>query len=197
MGHNTWIHRSVRAAVRPLAGTRVTPNQITSARLISGLVSASLFAIGTAFWNHVGAALFVISMLLDRADGELARASGKSSAWGHRYDLISDALSNTLVFGGIGIGLRNSYLGYWAIPLGMVAGVAVMFILNLVMRIEKTRGARAAELKPLGGFDADDAMIFVPVAMLLDAGPALVMVASVCTPVVFVFMLWHFRNDNA
>lgn len=194
MSHNTWIHRSVRVAVRPLAGTRVTPNQITTARLISGLLSALFFAIGTTSWNRAGAALFVVAMLLDRADGELARATGQKSAWGHRYDLLSDGLSNSLVFVGIGIGLRDSPLGYWAIALGIAAGVAVIAIFNLVVRIEKTGGERAAELKPWGGFDADDAMIFVPVAMLLGAGPALLIATATCTPVVFLSMLWHFRQ---
>jgi hypothetical protein len=32
MAHDSWTHRLARAAVRPLLGTRVTPNHLTTAR---------------------------------------------------------------------------------------------------------------------------------------------------------------------
>lgn len=79
MSHDTWIHRAVRGAVRPLARTPVTPNQVTTLRLITGLAAAAAFAQGGEGWRQVGAGLFLVSLFLDRADGELARASGKSS----------------------------------------------------------------------------------------------------------------------
>ena len=41
MSHNTWIHRGVRILVRPLAKTPVTPNQITTLRLLTGIGAAT------------------------------------------------------------------------------------------------------------------------------------------------------------
>ena len=93
MSHNTWIHRTVRPGVKLLAHTPITPNHLTTVRLLTGVVSAGLFAVGGSLWSYWGAALFLLSMLSDRADGELARISGKSSAWGHTYDLVTDAIS--------------------------------------------------------------------------------------------------------
>ncbi len=47
MSHNTWIHRTVRVAVRPLAAGPITPNQVTTLRLAVGLVAAAALATGT------------------------------------------------------------------------------------------------------------------------------------------------------
>ena len=73
MSHNTWIHKIARATiVRPLAKTAVTPNQVTTVRIIAGIAAAGALAVGDASWSIVGGWLFMLSMLLDRADGDLA-----------------------------------------------------------------------------------------------------------------------------
>ena len=72
MSHDTIIHRIVRPAVRRVALTGVTPNQITTLRLLGGIAAALAFA-GPAPWPAIGGGIFLFSMLLDRADGELAR----------------------------------------------------------------------------------------------------------------------------
>ena len=115
MSHDTWIHRGVRAPVRRLAKTPVTPNQITTLRLVTGLGAAAAFALGSDPFRHLGAGVFVLSVLLDRADGELARMSGKTSRAGHVYDLFADAVCNAVIFFGLGVGLRGGYFGSWAI----------------------------------------------------------------------------------
>jgi len=80
MSHDTWVHRLVRPAVRPLVHGPVTPNQITWLRLAGGLSAAIAFSQGEDFWRNVGAVAFLVSFLLDRADGELARQlAGKAS----------------------------------------------------------------------------------------------------------------------
>ena len=97
MSHNTWAHRLVTVAVRPLARTSVTPNQITTLRLVAGLAAALAFAIGGGAAAQVGGVLWILSMLCDRADGILARLTGRTSAWGHVYDLICDFTTTTLL----------------------------------------------------------------------------------------------------
>ena len=110
MSHNTWIHRLVRPMVEPLVDSPVTPNQVTTLRLIFGLSAAAACMAGGQTWISIGGVLFLISMLLDRADGTLARLSGKKSRFGHRYDLVADAVCNASIFVGLGIGLRDSSL---------------------------------------------------------------------------------------
>jgi len=194
MSHDTWIHRGVRLGVRPLARTRVTPNHLTTVRLLTGLAAAALLALGGRSFELWGGLLFLVSMLFDRADGELARLSGKSSPWGHSYDLVTDAACNALVFAGIGIGLRTGTFGSWAVAMGIAAGAAVSFILWLIMRVEANEGQRSAELESTAGFDADDAMLVVPVAMILGFGEPLLVAAGIGAPSFAAYMLLRLRG---
>ena len=194
MSHDTWIHRAVRVAVRPLARTSVTPNQLTTLRLGAGLGAAAVLALGGSPWLAVGAGLFLVGMLLDRADGELARLTGKTSRWGHTYDLVSDALSNAVAFVGLGLGLRDGAFGVWAPGMGLVAGVAVAAILWLVMKIEERHGARAGELRGMAGFDPDDALLVLPLMIWFGLADWLLAAASIGAPLFAVFMVWVFRG---
>src|SRR3954466_763287 len=75
MSQNTLIHRLVRPAVRAVAAhTSLTPNHVTTLRLATGLAASMMFAQGIYGWVAIiGGCIFLLSMLLDRADGELAR----------------------------------------------------------------------------------------------------------------------------
>ena len=194
MSHNTWIHRFVRIGVRPLINTPVTPNQLTTVRLILGLGAAGLFGMGNPALYPAGAVAFILSMLFDRADGELARLGGKTSPGGHAYDLFSDGVCNAAIFVGIGVGLRHSDYGNWAILMGLVAAAAVVSVLWLVVRMEQLEGQRAAELHGAAGFDPDDAMLAVPIAMLLGWDQSLLVAACIGAPVFAFLMLWQFRR---
>ncbi len=194
MSHNTWIHRSVRAAVRPLVATPVTPNHLTTLRLAIGIAAALALAHGDDLWRHVGAGLFLFAMVLDRADGELARQSGKSSPWGHTYDLVSDTLCNALAFFGLGVGLRAGDYGGWAPAMGLVAGLAIAAILWLVMTMEKHHGERAGELAGTAGFDPDDAMLVLPILVWLGLSDWLLIAAALGAPAFALFMFVLFRR---
>lgn len=197
MSHNTWIHRGVRVFVRPLAKTPVTPNQITVLRLLTGLAAVFCFAVADpVHWIYWGVGLFLLSMVLDRADGELARMTGKYSDFGHKLDLVSDALINGLVFVGIGWGvMRTTDLWVWGLVMGVVAGAAVALILWLVIRMEALEGARAAELQGAAGFDPDDGILAVPIAMLFGLGKWLIIAAAIGAPGFAIFMFWKFRRE--
>ncbi|MBO6521908.1 MAG: CDP-alcohol phosphatidyltransferase family protein [Rhodospirillales bacterium] len=195
MSHNTWIHKIARATiVRPLARTSVTPNQVTTVRIVAGVGAAMALAHGSVEWANYGAVLFILSMLLDRADGDLARMTGRTSPGGHTYDLFADALCNALIFVGLGIGLRASEFGLWSIPMGILAGAAVATILMLVIRIEGLQGARAAEIGGIFGFDPDDAMLAIPIAVLLGWSEGLLVAATIGAPAFALFFLFLFRK---
>lgn len=193
MSHNTWIHRGVRILVRPLVGTSVAPNHLTTLRLLGGIGAAAAFGAGTSGWQQIGAGIFLVSMVLDRADGELARLSGKTSTRGHAYDLIADSLSNALAFVGIGVGYMAGFWGIWAAVMGLLAGGAITAILWMVMRVEDNQGTRAAEFQGGAGFDPDDAMLVVPAAMLLGGGEVLLVAAAIGAPLFSLFFFWKFR----
>ncbi len=194
MSHDTWIHRAARVVARPRVGTPVTPNQVTTLRLAAGLAAAAALAQGEADWRHWGAGIFILGLFLDRLDGELARLGGKTSPWGHRYDLFSDGLSNMLAFLGLGVGLRAGDFGAWAPAMGLVAGLAIAAILWLVVRMESLHGARAAELGAAAGFDPDDGLIAVPVLVWLGLSDWLLAAACLGAPAFGIYMALKFRS---
>lgn len=195
MSHNTWIHRVARVTiVQPLRPLGVKPNQITTVRLTTGVMAAVVLGGGGIAVAGWAATLFALAMLLDRADGDLARTTGQTSAAGHRYDLASDAICNALIFVGLGVGLRDGQYGLMAIIMGIAAGLAVVAILAMVVRIEASIGERAAELGSSAGFDADDAIIAVPIALWLGYADGLLLAAAIGAPVFAIGFFAFFRK---
>jgi phosphatidylglycerophosphate synthase len=194
MSHNTWSHRAVRPLVRPLVKSPVTPNHITTLRFATALAAFALLAFGRGAWNDMAALVFLVSFFLDRADGELARQSGKSSPWGHRYDLVTDALSNILIFLGIGIGLSDGALGYWTIALGLAAGCGIVAMLWLMTWVERIGGIGAATYSATAGFDPDDAMAIIPITIWLNGETAILIAAAIGAPAFFLGACWKFRR---
>lgn len=177
MSHNTIIHRIVRPPVRLAARTKLTPNQITTVRLLTGMVAAWLFASG---WLALGGAVFVLSMLLDRADGELARQTGQMSLAGYRYDLASDCIASVATFVGLGIGMAPAQ-GEASIWIGLAAGLGIgllFFELN-VLKLGEVRGYDLAEGITV---DPDDAMILVPILIWCGLAWPMTIAAAVITP---------------
>jgi phosphatidylglycerophosphate synthase len=100
-----WDARLARRLVAPLIDSRVTPNHLTTLRLLVGLAAAAAFVPGSYGWTNFAALLLIFSNFLDHTDGELARMSGKTSRFGHLYDLASDAAVTILLFIAIGVGV--------------------------------------------------------------------------------------------
>lgn len=119
--------------------------------------------------------MWLLSAFLDRADGELARIGNMMTQGGHRYDYYSDSIVNSVFFVSIGIGLRDSWLGSWSIPLGLVSGAAV-FLGGLFaewLELRSPPGTQAYSGK--WGFDLDDALYLMgPLAWFGWLSPILV-----------------------
>lgn len=192
MSHHTWAHRIVRPIVRRLAFTAVTPNQLTASRLFTALAASVLLAGGDRGLADAAGIVFIVSFFLDRADGDLARLSGKTSPWGHRFDMCADYSANVLIFVGMGFGLQDSALGPTAIALGAVAGSAIVLIFWLVSFVERAEGA--AVFPTAGGFDPDDAMVFIPLSIWLDGEIYILVAAAIGAPSFFAWSLWRFRK---
>lgn len=190
MSHNTWIHKFSRHLASPLVNTAITPNHITTMRLLSGVAAAGFFALDNYYWGLCGVFFFLLSMVLDRMDGELARLSGKSSQFGSYYDLSTDAVCNALTFVALGVAATDSFLGTWAIVIGLIAGLSIAVIFTAVMLTEIKLGHGGATLNSWHGFDPDDAIVFVPIGMLFDLGDILLISAGFCTPLVAVILVY-------
>ncbi len=176
--------------VRPLRSSWVTPNHLTTVRLGVGLAAALAFTPGTYAWSNIAALLLVLSNFLDHTDGELARLSGRTSRFGHVYDLVSDAAVTILLFVAIGIGVGARPGLQFDVPpvlLGLLAGVAISVIFFLRMRIEDSVGKTATRQASLGGFETEDVLYLMPLVALSNLLAPLLVAAAVCTPL---FALW-------
>jgi len=192
---DSWTHKIARVCILPLVNTPITPNHLTTVRLITGIAACSLFAIGSTEWNLYGGFLWILSAFMDRADGELARVSDKTSPWGHKYDYFSDVVVTALFFFGIGIGLRDSALlninlGLWTIVMGITASAGVIIaeiLAEIIDQSQKDTGEKA--YAGFAGFDFDDVIyLFAPVVWLNLHLPFLIG-ASVGAPV-FALLTW-------
>jgi phosphatidylglycerophosphate synthase len=170
----------------------VTPNHLTTLRLLFGLAAGAAFTRGSYGWSNLAALLLVVSNFLDHSDGELARISGKSSRVGHWYDLASDALVTIALFIGMGIGAAvhtPRLLGVSPTLLGTVAGFAVALIFWLRMRIEARAGKAATRQAVLAGFETEDVLYLLPLVTLFNGVPACLIAASVGAPLFAVWVL--------
>lgn len=188
----TYVHILARKMVLPFADTRLTPNHITTFRLISGFAAAACFAKGEHSWLVSGGVLFIFSMLFDRADGELARLSKKSSKLGHWYDLISDMLVNMVIFIGIGYGLSgDAGLYRWAVPMGIISGISIGLIFIIVFQFHRRGSHPSIVFKYPKGFDLDDSLFVIPILAWLDLMMPLLIAAVVVSPSFLALSIWQ------
>jgi archaetidylinositol phosphate synthase len=175
---NSWTHLLARIVIRPFLGTRLRPNHLTTLRLLTGVASCVCFAWGTGAGMTWGGGLWLLSAFLDRADGELARIGDMMSRRGHVYDYYADNFVNSLFFAAIGVGLRDSWLGQWAIPLGIVSAVALLACNIFSEQLEQRSPPQTRAYSGRWGFDPDDALyLMAPLAWLGWMGPILVAAA--------------------
>ena len=180
-----WDARLARRLVAPLIHSWVTPNHLTTVRLVVGLAAAAAFIPGSYVWSNSAALLLILSNFLDHTDGELARMSGKTSRIGHLYDLASDAAVTILLFIAIGVGVAakpGTDLGLPPAILGLVAGTAIALIFYLRMRIEELLGKAATQQASLGGFETEDVLYLLPLVTLSNALVPMLVAASICAP---------------
>jgi archaetidylinositol phosphate synthase len=192
-----WDARLAQRLVAPLKNSWVTPNHLTTVRLLVGLVSAAAFLPGTYGWTNAAAVLMVVSNFLDHSDGELARISGKSSRAGHVYDLLSDAAVTVVIFVAIGVGVGAHTRAGLALPpamLGLIAGCAIALIFYLRMRIEDREGKAATRQASLGGFETEDVLYLFPIATLCDGTTPLLIAAALCAPLYAIWVVFEYRR---
>jgi phosphatidylglycerophosphate synthase len=108
--------------VRAAARLRLRPDVVTVGALVGGLCAAAAFALGSRADLITGAVLLQLSFTLDVVDGQLARFTGTSSAFGAWFDSMADRTKEFVVYAGLAIGsVRAFHHDVWAL-----AGVALV-----------------------------------------------------------------------
>ena len=112
-----------RYLARWCARRGLTPNQVTTASLLTALVAAGCAATGER-WGFVTAGLLLLaSFVLDCADGQLARYALRYSTLGAWLDATFDRAKEYAFYAGLALGAARSDDDVWALALGaMILG---------------------------------------------------------------------------
>jgi archaetidylinositol phosphate synthase len=191
MAAKPWDSRIAHALVLPLRDTRVHPNHVTTAALLSGVGAAALYAIATPAAADAAAACWVLTSILDHADGELARLTGRVSEFGHRYDRAADLIVKLSLFAGMGASLRHGPLQHWGLLLGVLGGASLVTIFLLRGEMARRSGVGAFKQPIAGGFELEDILyVIAPLTWLGWLGPFLVCTA-IGTPLFALWCAWR------
>ncbi len=189
-----WDAKLAYRLVLPLKDTWVTPNQLTTVRLLTGLAAVALVAWDKSyFWQNIGAALFVFSAFIDHTDGELARLSGKNSKWGHQYDLTADIVVLLGLFLAIGYACSDSILGIRSFPMSIVASISISGIFYLTNEMELRK--EATKMPSLGGFEAEDILYLFPLVTIFQGLVPFLIAATIGAPLFGIYVLWEYRKN--
>ena len=110
---------------KQLGSTRLTPDHVSWLSVVVAGAAAAAYLVPTLAGALAGSALFLLSGVLDSADGQLARATGRTSELGETLDGVCDTLSFGLVYLAAGIGFVVQGHGS-AVPIVVLAVLAMV-----------------------------------------------------------------------
>ena len=137
-----YVHRPVGALiVKAVYRTSVTPNQLTYASFVLGVVAAACFCQQPRAFVVAGAFIQLAANFLDSADGMLARAKGLNSRFGATLDLMLDRIGDLFLYGSTIVAYYNA-TGDIRLAMAGLAGLAVFNLqVTLYYLVEQYRKA--------------------------------------------------------
>lgn len=156
--------RAIAPMVDWMVARRINPNAITTVGTGCAMVAGGIYAAG-----HIQLAGWVLGLtaVFDVVDGEVARRSGRSTAFGAFYDSTLDRVSDGAVLGGLTIffarnGVHHSIPDYMSTPM-----VAVLLLGIIGSFLTSYTRARAEGL----GIDAKVGILQRPERVVLLSAP--------------------------
>ncbi|MCL8013547.1 DUF5941 domain-containing protein [Streptomyces sp. AS02] len=107
-----------RYIARWCARRGLTPNQVTTASLITALIAAGCAATGTRGGFVAAGVLLIASFVLDCVDGQIARYSLQYSTLGAWLDATFDRAKEYAYYAGLALGAARGGDDVWALALG-------------------------------------------------------------------------------
>ncbi|MEU3948025.1 DUF5941 domain-containing protein [Streptomyces sp. NPDC029526] len=107
-----------RYLARWCARRGLTPNQVTTASLLTALIAAGCAATGTRAGFVAAGVLLLASFVLDCTDGQLARYSLQYSTLGAWLDATFDRAKEYAYYAGLALGAARGGDDVWALALG-------------------------------------------------------------------------------
>ncbi|WP_411076004.1 DUF5941 domain-containing protein [Streptomyces sp. cmx-4-7] len=107
-----------RHIARWCARRGLTPNQVTTASLLTALIAAGCAATGERGGYVAAGVLLLVSFVLDCTDGQLARYALKYSTMGAWLDATFDRAKEYAFYAGLALGAARDGDDVWALALG-------------------------------------------------------------------------------
>jgi phosphatidylglycerophosphate synthase len=182
---DTAVHRRLSKPVTRVAvALGVGPNPITMTSGVVGLTAAASMALGDAAALVVGLLLYLAAVVLDHADGEVARLTLSDSAIGEWLDIGIDTVVHIALVLALGVAAeRIAGAGLTAGAVGAV-GVVASAVVGKRWPPPPPTAADRGLLDALTSRDGFYAMLLIFIALRLTAPaglPALMMVIAVGT----------------
>jgi CDP-alcohol phosphatidyltransferase len=120
-----WIDRcvSLRISRWLVRHTPLRPNHLTIIGTCVGLLAAVVLSAGTYGVGVVGTLLFLCAIIIDGCDGEVARLKFQESAFGQKFDVITDNIVHVAIFAGLAVGLyRQQPGGHYFVLMAILLG---------------------------------------------------------------------------
>jgi hypothetical protein len=119
--YSTFVLRKLSQRVSMLAIKKNwTPNQITLTSLVVALVVALCFATGWWPLMILGAIGVQAAIIIDCADGEVARYTGVSSQRGAWLDASTDRVKEYALYAGLAFGASHHGMNLWPLAMGVM-----------------------------------------------------------------------------
>jgi phosphatidylglycerophosphate synthase len=176
------LHRRLsRHVTRVAIALDVTPNAISVTSLLVGLLAAWCFWNATAPAALVGLVVYVAAVVLDHADGEVARLTLAESPLGEWLDILVDTVVHAALVVAMGVTAQTiagggAWLGVGA-ALGVVASAAVAKLWPVTAATDGIGGALAG-LGSRDGFYAMLVLFIVARAVAPGTLPLLMVVVT-------------------
>lgn len=175
----TAVQRGYHATTRPVSAWLVrggvTPNAITTVAAALVVFSAAAFGLG---WIRLGGALLLGSGILDTLDGQVARATGQTTAFGAFYDSTLDRVGDGATFIGIAIYLLTGADVRFPVLGAVLAMVAVLS--SLVVSYARARAEGLGLDCQVGLVQRAERILLIGVpSTFVGAGPGALVLSSV------------------
>ena len=133
------VHPVSRAVVDVLVATPVTPNQVSLASVACAAGAAACYLCLAWPWAAFAGLVCQFAWhVLDGADGDLARRSGRASPLGELIDGVCDHLSQLLIYIAFILILQRQGWGPWAWAIALIAGASHFVQANVYETGRKT-----------------------------------------------------------
>ncbi|MEU0673681.1 DUF5941 domain-containing protein [Streptomyces sp. NPDC006172] len=133
-----------RYIARWCARRGLTPNQVTTASLITALIAAGSAATGTRGGFVAAGVLLLLSFVLDCTDGQLARYSLQYSTLGAWLDATFDRAKEYAFYAGLALGAARGGDDVWALALAAMVLQTCRHVVDFAFHEAERDAARAA-----------------------------------------------------